>query len=113
MINEEQITWQILPQKVIRKNTSDFSNVITQVQANLRGDYDSYKGIVSFTVDMHLPSVDNFIEYENLTTENLVSFINDTMSIDDMDRLKDKVILEINALAGNDSHIEEIHWDKV
>lgn len=104
MITIDQVQWEIIPGKLKLK----VGGVIFSVSGNVRGWYNDTKGTASFQVELPEPS-GTFIQYDDLTTEDLVGFIESALG-DKLVKLKDQCLAEINAIADNDPYIEELEW---
>lgn len=102
MILQDSVTWNFKIHKVITKDTGLLSNAIVNVKGNLHGFYNGTKGSADFNVDIPITADDNFVQYEDLTTDHVITFIENSISESDLILLKDKALVEINALNGQE-----------
>lgn len=111
MITQDNVIWKFKPQKVITKDTSDLTDVIVNVKGNLMGTYNATCGIVDFDVNLSAPTTDDFIDYNSLTTDQLAAFVEQNITVNDFQTLKDHILVEINALEGQEYYkIVERDW---
>jgi hypothetical protein len=101
MIKESDVVWKFIPLKVELTDLTNYSNVIINVIGNFSGQLGENIGVTDFQTRLSQPT-DSFIDFDNLTTDILVSFVETSIDSKILNQLKTQVLTELSALTNQE-----------
>ncbi len=73
-----------------------YNNVIHTIYYMIRGMEDGKHHEILGKVDLNTSSLDNFVEIEDLTSNDMTDFVRDTLGLDYVNNLEAEIAKEIN-----------------
>ena len=89
-------TWEIQAFKV-KRNEGELVNVVYQIQYLYRATDGEFKTLVSDVASIGGPDEENFTEYENLTQEQVIGWLENSVDVDALKSFLDSKLLKIRA----------------
>jgi hypothetical protein len=89
-------TWEIQAIKV-KRNEGDLVNVVYQIQYLYRVTDGEFKTFVQDSALVGSPDLENFTEYENLTQEQVVGWLENSVDVKALKTFVDSKLLKVRA----------------